>query len=40
LDLVQRLTYSPIPGIEVVTFTEEDIKRHAIIKDILRLYGP
>jgi phosphate starvation-inducible PhoH-like protein len=40
LDLVQRLTYSPIPGIEMVKFTEEDIKRHSIIKDILRLYGP
>ena len=40
LDLVQRLAYSPIPGIEVVKFTEEDIKRHAIIKEILRLYGP
>jgi phosphate starvation-inducible PhoH-like protein len=40
LDLVTRLADSPIPGIEVVKFTEEDIKRHAIIKDILRLYGP
>jgi phosphate starvation-inducible PhoH-like protein len=40
LDLVQRLTYSPIPGIEVVKFTEDDIKRHSIIKEILRLYGP
>ena len=40
LDLVTRLTHSPIPGIEVVKFTEDDIKRHEIIKEILRLYGP
>ena len=40
LDLIERLADSPIPGIEVVTFTDSDIKRHAIIKDILRLYGP
>ena len=40
LDLVQRLAVSPIPGIEVVQFTEDDIKRHEIIKEILRLYGP
>jgi phosphate starvation-inducible PhoH-like protein len=40
LDLVTRLADSPIPGIEVIKFTEADIKRHEIIKDILRLYGP
>ena len=40
LDLVTRLAESPIPGIEVIEFTEHDIKRHAIIKDILRMYGP
>lgn len=38
-DLVDRLDESPIPGIEVVRFTEDDIKRHPIIKDILRMYG-
>jgi phosphate starvation-inducible PhoH-like protein len=40
LDLVTRLADSPIPGIEVIKFTESDIKRHEIIKEILRLYGP
>lgn len=40
LDLVQRLTESPISGIEVVQFTENDIRRHELIKEILRLYGP
>jgi len=40
LDLIKRLADSPIPGIEVIEFTEHDIKRHAIIKDILRMYGP
>ena len=40
LDLVERLADSPIPGIEVVRFTEDDVKRHEIIKRILRLYGP
>jgi hypothetical protein len=37
---VTRLADSPIPGIEVIKFTEADIKRHEIIKEILRLYGP
>lgn len=40
LDLIERLADSPVRGIEVVTFTDSDIKRHEIIKDILRLYGP
>jgi phosphate starvation-inducible PhoH-like protein len=40
LDLVTRLAKSPIPGIEVVQFTESDIRRHDLIKEILRLYGP
>lgn len=40
LDLVERLADSPIPGVEVMRFTEDDIRRHEIIKHILRLYGP
>jgi len=40
LDLVERLADSPVPGIEVIRFTEDDVKRHEIIKRILRLYGP
>ena len=37
-DLLKRLAVYPVPGIEVVTFTDDDVQRHAIIKDVLRLY--
>ena len=40
LDLIERLGDKPIPGIEVMQFTEDDVKRNEIIKHILRLYGP
>lgn len=40
LDLVERLEARPVKGIEVIQFTEDDVQRHEIIKDILRLYGP
>jgi len=38
-DLIKRLEDSPIHGIGHVTFTENDVKRNPIIKDILRLYS-
>lgn len=37
-DLLRRLTDSPVMGISLVQFSENDIKRHEIIKDILRMY--
>ena len=40
VDLLKRLEDYPIIGLEHVQFTESDIKRHEIIKEILRLYGP
>ena len=38
LDLLQRIHMSPVPGIEMVTFSDGDVRRHEIIKDILRIY--
>ena len=38
LDLMKRLKDYPIFGVEHVEFSEDDIKRHEIIKEILRLY--
>jgi phosphate starvation-inducible PhoH-like protein len=38
LDLIQRMKDYPIAGIGLVEFTVDDIKRHEIIKDILRMY--
>ena len=40
MDLLKRIEDNPIMGLEHVQFTESDIKRHEIIKEILRLYGP
>jgi len=40
VDLLERLDEYSIPGLERVEFSENDIKRHDIIKDILRMYGP
>jgi phosphate starvation-inducible PhoH-like protein len=38
-DLLTRLQDYPIHGLEHVQFGEDDIKRHEIIKEILRLYS-
>ena len=38
-DLLTRLQDYPIVGLEHVQFSEDDIKRHEIIKEILRLYS-
>jgi phosphate starvation-inducible PhoH-like protein len=38
-DLLERLKDYPIIGLEHVQFSEDDIKRHEIIKEILRLYA-
>jgi phosphate starvation-inducible PhoH-like protein len=38
-DLLKRLQTYPINGLEHVQFGEDDIKRHEIIKEILRLYA-
>jgi phosphate starvation-inducible PhoH-like protein len=38
-DLLTRLQDYPIRGLEHVQFGEDDIKRHEIIKEILRLYS-
>jgi phosphate starvation-inducible PhoH-like protein len=38
-DLLTRLQDYPIRGLEQVQFGEDDIKRHEIIKEILRLYS-
>jgi phosphate starvation-inducible PhoH-like protein len=38
-DLLKRLEDYPIHGLEHVQFTESDIRRHEIIKEILRLYA-
>jgi phosphate starvation-inducible PhoH-like protein len=37
-DLLMRLETNYINGIEQVRFTDEDIKRHPIIRDILQMY--
>jgi phosphate starvation-inducible PhoH-like protein len=39
VDLMKRLEDYPIIGLEHVEFSEDDIKRHEIIKEILRLYA-
>ena len=39
VDLLERLHKYPIDGLEQIQFGEDDIKRHAIIKEILRLYA-
>jgi phosphate starvation-inducible PhoH-like protein len=39
MDLLERLKDYPIIGLEHVEFSEDDIKRHEIIKEILRLYA-
>jgi phosphate starvation-inducible PhoH-like protein len=39
MDLLKRLEDYPIIGLEHVEFSECDIKRHEIIKEILRLYA-
>jgi phosphate starvation-inducible protein PhoH and related proteins len=38
IDLIERLKNSPVPGIEMVKFEENDVMRNEIIKHILRLY--
>jgi len=38
-DLIERLADNPISGIGIVQFTEDDIMRHEIIKNILRIYN-
>lgn len=38
-DLIDRLEYNPINGIEHIQFTRKDIQRHPIISHILKLYG-
>jgi phosphate starvation-inducible PhoH-like protein len=39
VDLLERLKNYSVNGLEQVQFGEDDIKRHAIIKEILRLYA-
>jgi len=39
VDLLKRLEDTHIFGLEHIQFTENDIKRHAIIKEILSLYA-
>ena len=39
VDLLKRLENYPISGLEHIEFSECDIKRHAIIKEILSLYA-
>ena len=37
-DLLRRLQQYPIMGIGHIQFTEKDVKRHPIIRDVLKLY--
>jgi phosphate starvation-inducible PhoH-like protein len=37
-DLIQRLQDYPVLGIGHVQFSEKDVKRHPIIRDVLKLY--
>lgn len=38
-DILEKLYFNPVDGIELVEFTENDVERHAIIKKILKLYS-
>jgi phosphate starvation-inducible PhoH-like protein len=38
IDLLKRMQDYPVQGIGMVEFTEDDIRRHEIIKDILCMY--
>lgn len=38
-DLLRRLESKDLLGIKTVKFTEEDVERHPVIKDILRMYA-
>jgi len=38
-DLIERLRKRPVDGIGMVEFSESDVMRHQIIKEILRIYS-
>jgi phosphate starvation-inducible PhoH-like protein len=38
-DILEKLYFYPVDGIEHVEFTEDDVERHQIIKKILKLYS-
>lgn len=38
-DILEKLYFNPVDGMEIVQFTENEVERHAVIKKILKLYS-